>query len=249
MRNILLTISYTGTHFHGYQYQPGLRTVEGELKKAIDKVVGKPTKLMSAGRTDAGVHALGQLANFRSDIKIDLGNLPRVINCYLADDLSVTQATQVPLDFHARYFAKKKHYRYIILNNKNRSGIYANRVAHWPFPLDIEKMEEALMKIKGEHDFSAYVGRFAAPSNPVRTLDQIKIKKKGQLIQTDFYGKSFLKNQIRIIMGTTMEIGRGVRDVDSLYRATLTGDRKDLGHTADPSGLYLMNIEHSETYP
>lgn len=244
MRNILLTISYTGTNFHGYQVQPGLRTVEGCLQLALDKVIGKEVKLISAGRTDAGVHALGQVANFKSDTKIDLGNLPRVINYHLPKDVSITQAQEVGEDFHARFSAKRKHYRYYILNTRHRSGVYAGRMAHMNYELDVERMKRALMQIKGRHDFSAFIGRDSSPANPIRTIDDIKIVRQGDIIQTDFYGMSFLKNQIRIIMGSAMEIGRGLKEENTLFKATLSKERKDLGHTADASGLYLMKISY-----
>lgn len=244
MRNILLTISYTGTHFHGYQGQPDLRTVEAEIQKALDKVEGRPTKLISAGRTDKGVHALGQKANYLSHMAIDLGNLPRVINRILPDDVSIVEAREVPMDFHARFSAKNKHYRYLVLNQRHRMGVYADRMAHMPHTLDIERMDQALEMIQGCHDFSAFVGRFASPGNPVRTIDRVTIKRDGPIIQADFYGKSFLKNQIRIIMGTAMEIGRGTMEVDRLYKATLSKKRTDLGPTGQACGLYLMDIEY-----
>lgn len=244
MKNILITIAYTGTKFHGYQDQPGLRTVEGTIKEALEKVFHEKIKLYSAGRTDAGVHALGQLANFKCHCKIDLGNLPKVINYHLPEDVSVILAQEVDMDFHSRYRAKRKHYRYKIYNERNRNGLYANRMAHCGYPLDVERMKRALMKIQGEHNFAAFEGRDASPANPVRTIDKIEIRQEGSHIIADFYGMSFLKNQIRIIMGTAMEIGRGLKEEDALYKATLTGKREDLGHTADPSGLYLMEIEY-----
>lgn len=244
MRNILLTISYTGTHFHGYQAQPDVRTVEGELQQAIDKIEDRQTKLISAGRTDKGVHALGQRANYLSQMDIDLGNLPRVINKALPEDVSITEAREVPLDFHARFSAKDKHYRFLILNQRHRVGVYANRMAHMPHKLDVNRMEKALQGIQGQHDFSAFVGRFASPGTRVRSIDKVTIERQGAIIQADFYGKSFLKNQIRIIMGTAMEVGRGAMDIDSLYRATLSKKRKDLGPTAEACGLYLMEIKY-----
>lgn len=247
MRNILLTIAYDGADFHGYQdqYPKDLRTVEGLLKSAIEKTVGHPVALQSAGRTDKGVHAMAQRANFHSDTPIDLGNLPKVINYYLPKDMSVTEAVEVEENFHARYDAKKKHYRYRIYNRRNRNGFLDRSYTHVPFPLDEEKMKAALAMIEGYHDFSAFIGRYASPSNPKRAIDRIELVRRGDLIETDFYAESFLKNQIRIIMGCAIEIGRGLKPVDRLLRATETLRRGDLGPTAPAEGLILISIDYA----
>ncbi|MDQ0508712.1 tRNA pseudouridine38-40 synthase [Peptoniphilus ivorii] len=247
MRNILLTIAYDGTDFHGYQDQRPklLRTVEGLLREALEATVGHEVRLQSAGRTDKGVHAMGQRANFRADTAIDLGNFPKVVNYHLPKDLSIVRAQAVPDDFHARYGAKRKHYRYRIYNRRNRNGFLDRAHTHMPFPLDADAMEAALQKIVGEHDFSAFEGRYASPANPVRAIDEIRLVRRGDFIEVDFYAMSFLKNQIRIIMGCAMEIGRGLKPVDALYNATLTKNRGDLGPTAPAQGLILMDIQYT----
>lgn len=246
MRNILLTIAYDGTDFYGYQDQSPktLRTIESHLKKAIEETVKHPVNLQSAGRTDKGVHAMGQRANFHSETTIDLGNLPRVINQYLPKDVSITHAEEVPAEFHSRYSAKNKHYKYRIYNSKHRNGFLDRAYTHVPYPLDHEKMAEALVMIQGFHDFSAFIGRYASPSNPKRAIDRIELTRKGDFIDVDFYAMSFLKNQIRIIMGCAIEIGRGLKPVDQLLKATQTLDRSDLGPTAPSEGLILMSIDY-----
>ncbi len=246
MRNILITVAYDGTHFHGYQDQgpKNLRTVETLLREALEKTVGHSVALQSAGRTDKGVHALGQKANFLSDTPIDLGNFPRVVNYHLPKDLSITGAEEVPRDFHARYGAKKKHYKYRIYNAKHRNGMLDRYAVHAPFPLNVARMEAALKKIEGFHDYSAFIGRYASPANPKRAIDRIRVTQAGEMIEVDFYGKSFLKNQIRIIMGCAMEIGRGLMPVDQLWKATKTLDRKDLGPTAPAHGLILVSVDY-----
>ncbi|MCU6786578.1 tRNA pseudouridine(38-40) synthase TruA [Aedoeadaptatus acetigenes] len=246
MRNILITVAYDGTNFHGYQDQgpKKLRTVETLLKAALEKTVGHDVALQSAGRTDKGVHALGQKANFLSDTPIDLGNFPRVVNYHLPRDLSIVEAVEVPADFHARYGAKKKHYKYRIYNTKHRNGMLDRFAVHAPFPLDVERMARALKQIEGFHDFSAFIGRYASPANPKRAIDEITVTRSGEIIEVDFFGKSFLKNQIRIIMGCAMEIGRGLMPEDQLLKATKTLDRKDLGPTAAANGLILMSIDY-----
>lgn len=242
-KNILLRVAYDGTYFHGSQFQPELRTVEGVLKEAIEEVVQEEITLYAAGRTDQGVHALGQGMNFRCHLKIDIGNLPRVLNAHLPDDLSIIGSQFVPMDFHSRYFAREKHYRYIIYNHRYRNALYHNRALHVPFKLDVNRMERSIMPLIGDHDFAAFVGRHSDPEQTVRTLNNIEFRQRGNLIIIDFYGQSFLKNMIRIIVGTAIEIGRGLRDEEDLYRATITRDRRTLGAMCKACGLYLMNID------
>lgn len=244
MKNVLLTLSYDGSKFHGYQAQEGLRTVEGTLSEALEKVFHGPVEIISAGRTDAGVHAHGQRANIKVDLKIDIGNLPRVCNQHLAEDVTVVAAEIVDEDFHARFTAKEKHYRYVIYNGRYEHALYYHRAAHVPYPLDEDKMLRGLKRIVGTHDFYAFVGRHGQKDRTVRTINDIQLNRQGDLIIVDFYAMSFLKNMIRIIMGTAIQIGRGLMPEDALYRASLTKDRKDLGPTAPPEGLYLMEINY-----
>ena len=149
--NILIKVTYDGTNYHGYQIQNKLKTIEGELSKAINDTLKKETKIYSAGRTDRGVHALGQYVNFYTDTTIDLGNLPRVINFHLPDDISVISAKEVPFDFHARFSAKEKIYRYVVYNNKYRNAIYHNRAYQYPFSLDLSLMNESFMYLSKKH--------------------------------------------------------------------------------------------------
>lgn len=244
MKNILLTLTYDGTKFHGYQVQPGLRTVEGTLSKALESVFLEPVEITSAGRTDAGVHAFGQRANIKVNSKIDIGNLPRVLNQHLPVDVTVIDAEIVDDHLHARFSAKQKHYRYIIYNGRYEHALYYSRTCQVLQPLDEERMLRGLEKILGTHDFYAFVGRHGQKEQTIRTIDRIELKREGELIFVDFYAMSFLKNMIRIIMGTAIQIGRGRMAEDALYRATLTRNRKDLGPTAPPEGLYLMDIDY-----
>ncbi len=244
MKNVLLTLAYDGTKFHGYQIQPGLRTVEGTLEEALEKVFLEPVEITSAGRTDAGVHAFGQRANIKVDLKIKIEKLPRVINQHLPEDLTCVGAEIVEDHLHARFSAKQKHYCYIIYNGKYEHALFQNRTAQVLRPLDEERMMRGLRQILGTHDFHAFIGRHGQKEQPIRTLDKIELRREGDLIYVDFYAMSFLKNMIRIIMGTAIQIGMGRMAEDALYRATLTGNRKDLGPTAPAAGLYLMDIEY-----
>ncbi|MDO5714099.1 MAG: tRNA pseudouridine(38-40) synthase TruA [Tissierellia bacterium] len=244
IHNIKLKVGYTGTNYHGYQIQPNLVTIEGTLKDAVEKTVKRETRITSAGRTDRGVHAMGQVVNFYSDTTIDLGNLPRVINYHLPNDISVLEAKKVPMEFHSRFDAKAKWYRYIIYNGRYRNPIYHNRAAFIRFPLDVEAMRRSLTPLPGNRDFKPFMGKYAVVKDTIRTLHNIKIKKQGELIIVDFYGRSFLKNMIRIIMGTAIQIGRHLQEEEDLIHAIEYQDKSYIGPTADACGLYLMKVEY-----
>ncbi|MDO5040802.1 MAG: tRNA pseudouridine(38-40) synthase TruA [Peptoniphilus sp.] len=239
--NIKLTVAYDGENYNGFQIQPDVKTVEGVLNRAIEKTVKHEVKLMSAGRTDRGVHSMGQVVNFFSDTTIDIGNLPKVINYHLPEDISVVGAEYVPDDFHARFSAKGKFYRYLIYRGKYRHPMY-RKAMHYPYKLNLDDMRKALSCLEGEHDFKSFMGRRAVVKDTIRRIYSIEIKEKEDMIYIDFYGKSFLKNMIRIIVGTAIEIGAGRRDIDFMRRALNSTNRKAAGFTAPSNGLYLMKI-------
>lgn len=242
MRNIMLRIAYDGSRYHGYQEQPEYITVEEELRKAVEKTVKHSVKLFMAGRTDKGVHALGQTVNFYSDTTINIGNLPKVINFHLPDDISVMGAKYVDDEFHSRYSAKKKFYRYMIYRGKYRNPLYHNRAYHYPYPLDINKMTRSAQCLIGEHDFKSFMGRHAVVKDTIRNIHKIEFIENGDFLYIDFYGKSFLKNMVRVLVGTLMEIGTGHRDEDFMKRALMAKKRSSAGPTAPACGLYLMKI-------
>lgn len=243
-RNLKLTVAYDGTNYHGYQDQPGLKTVEGRLKEALEATFLQEIDLKSAGRTDKGVHSQGQVVNFKVDTDIDLGNLPRVVNFNLPPDISVLGVQVVDQDFHARFSAKAKLYRYVIYNGRYRNPLYENRACFVHFPLDEKKMEEALKDLPGLRDFGVFMGRHAVVKDTYRNLYRVDVKRKKDLIVVHFYGKSFLKNMIRRIMGTSIEIGRGLKDTNTLKRALESQDKTYLGPTAPAEGLYLMRVDY-----
>lgn len=240
--NILIKITYDGTKYHGYQIQKNEKTIEGELTRAVSETLKKPTKIYSAGRTDKGVHSLGQFANFYAETTIDLGNLPRVINYHLPEDISVVSAKKVSNDFHARFSAKKKIYRYIIYNSRYRNALFYNRTYQYPFELNLETIEKSFNYLIGERDFVSFMGRDAIVKDTVRTIYSISISSKNDFLYFDFVGKSFLKNMIRIIMGTAIEIGRGKYPPIYMKEVLENKKRKNAGPTVPACGLYLMNV-------
>ncbi|MDO5726039.1 MAG: tRNA pseudouridine(38-40) synthase TruA [Tissierellia bacterium] len=243
MKNIKLTIQYIGTNFFGFQSQPKLRTVQSELEKALTKTFKEDIKVVAAGRTDVGVHAFGQVVNFYAPkTTIDIGNMPKVINYHLPDDLSISNAEYMPKDFSARYNALGKHYRYIIYNSRYRNALYVNRAAMCPHKLDIELMKEGAKYFIGRKDFKSFMGKKSVVKDSIRILNHIDIDRTKDIIYLNYYGKSFLRNMLRIITGTLVEIGRGriaPEDVPEILNAKR---RTAAGPTLDASGLYLMKV-------
>ena len=242
--NILIKITYDGTNFHGFQSQPDERTVEGELNKGLAKTLKEEVKVFYAGRTDRGVHALGQYANFYSDTTIDIGNLPKVINFNLPEDVSVVGAKFVTDDFHARYDAKLKKYRYVVHRSRYRNALLLNRAYEYPYEVDPERMRKALSYLIGEHDFSSFMGKGAVVKDSIRTIDRIDVIEDGDFLYLDFVAKAFLKNMIRIVTGTALEIGRGQREIEYMEEALEKKKRKASGPTAPACGLYLVDVKY-----
>lgn len=241
--NIALQISYHGGRYHGYQIQPNLVTVEGTLKHAIDRTFLEDIKIFSGGRTDRGVHAQGQVVNFHiEDTTIDIGNLPKVINYHLPPDISVIGAKYVDEDFHARFSAQGKWYRYMIDHHKYPNALFSDRSFHFPYPLNLQAMEEAFSYVIGEHDFKSFMGRHAVVKDTIRRIDSIELKEQDNFIFIDFKAKSFLKNMVRILVGTAVEVGRGYKEPYYMKEVLEYGHRKVAGPTAPAEGLYLMEI-------
>lgn len=242
MKNIVLKVQYDGTNFSGFQIQPNLRTIQGELEKALTKTCKEEIKIVAAGRTDVGVHALGQVINFKSNTEIDIGNFPKVVNYNLPEDISVVGAKYASENFSARFDAKAKIYRYFIYNSRYRSAVYGKYSFNYPHKLSLERMKEASEILIGTHDFTSFMGRDSDVKDAIRTLYDIKIKQNGKFFVLDFYGKSFLRNMIRIMVGSLVEIGRGKKDIDFLKNALEEKKRESAGYTAPSCGLFLMKV-------
>ncbi|AIS53158.1 tRNA pseudouridine synthase A [Thermoanaerobacter kivui] len=242
MRNIMIVIEYDGTNYHGWQYQKNALTVQQVLQKAIKKVTGEEVALIGASRTDAGVHALYQVANFRSSTKIPTEKLPYALNSVLPDDIVVVEAKDVEDSFHARYSAKRKRYRYLILNRKFPMPTIRNYSWHISYPLNIGEMEKAIKYLIGTHDFSAFKTSGGSKTNPVRTIHDLVLKKEGDFINIEIEADGFLYNMVRIITGTLAYVGLGKIKAEEVIQILESRDRKKAGITAPPQGLYLMKI-------
>lgn len=246
LRNIKLTIEYDGTAYHGWQAQANARTVQSELKKVIEEVVGHETDLTGAGRTDAGVHALGQVANFKTDCIIPVDRIPFALNSLLPHDIVVKKAEEADMDFHSTFSAAGKTYKYLILNSRFPSAFSSSYMLFHPMKLDVGKMQVAAGYYVGTHDFSAFKATGGSAKTTVRTIWKTRVEKNGDVIEFRVSGDGFLYNMVRIMAGTLLYVGIGKLQPDDIPEIINSRDRKRAGKTAPPHGLYLVEVEYQE---
>lgn len=241
-RTLKLTIQYDGTHYAGWQIQPHKKTIQGLIQDVLRRVTQEKVDVIGASRTDAGVHALGQVAHFKTRSKISCDKFLIALNGLLPEDISVTDVREVRPSFHAQKGAKKKTYRYLIWNRCYRSALLKDRAWHVWAPLDLKAMRRAARLLIGRHDFAAFRGRLSDTKTSVRTVYEIRIE--GSPLQITVTGNGFLKYMVRNIVGTLVEVGKGrfrPQDVRTILRSK---DRKKAGATAPACGLYLVSIEY-----
>jgi tRNA pseudouridine38-40 synthase len=243
-RRIKITLAYDGGGFHGWQVQPGLPTIQGTLEEILGGIEGRPVPVAGSGRTDAGVHALAQVAAFSIENPIPLPNLRRAVNRLLPPAIRVDRAEEVPPGFHPRYDATAKTYRYNILRRDTCSPFEWPFVHHYPYPLDEEKMQQLASTFAGEHDFGAYAAaddrdaeRDAKGISKVRTMFGSALERDGDRLIYRVRGSGFLKHMVRNLVGTLIEAGRGnIADVTALPERC--------GATAPAKGLFLASVEY-----
>lgn len=244
MRNIKLTIEYDGKDFNGWQKQPNKLNIQGEIEKAIYNVTGEKVELYASGRTDAGVHALGQVANFKTNSNIPINKFAIAINSQLKKSIVIKNAEEVEENFHSRYKCKQKTYRYIINNSVQGTAIYRNLEYHMPQKLDIEKMKQAIKYFEGEHDFKAFKSSGTSSKSSVRTIYKADIKEYDEKILIELTGNGFLYNMVRIISGTLVDIGLNKIKVEDIPEIISEGKRENAGKTLPPHGLYLVSVKY-----
>ena len=244
MRNIKLVIEYDGKDFNGWQKQPTKLNIQGEIEKAIERITGEQVDLMASGRTDAGVHAFGQVANFKTNSNIPIEKFAIALNSNLKKSIRIKSAEEVNERFHSRLNCKRKTYRYVIDNSKYGSAIYRNLETHIPTPLNVEKMKEAVKYFEGEHDFKAFKASGTSSKSSVRTIYEAKVKKEGEKIYISLTGNGFLYNMVRIIAGTLVEVGLGKIKPEEIPNIIDSKNRENAGKTLPPQGLYLVNVEY-----
>jgi tRNA pseudouridine38-40 synthase len=241
-RNLRILIEYDGTDFHGWQRQPELRTVQACLEDALKTMTGEDVAIQGAGRTDAGVHAAGQVASFELAASIPDGGLLRGLNSFLPPDIAILDVSEAPPDFNARFSARGKVYRYRIWNHLVRSPLHARAAWHCRSVLDLAAMRQAAAQLCGEHDFRAFRASDCERRTTVRVIRRLDIERQGALLTIDVEATAFLKNMVRILVGTLIDLGRGKIDAGAIDRMLRTGDRTAGGITAPPQGLTLLRV-------
>lgn len=241
------TLAYDGTAYAGSQIQPQERTVQGEIEAALAQLhQGASVGITLSGRTDAGVHAKAQVFHFESSLAIPEQNWVKALNRLLPADIRILNVTVVAADFHARYDALRKEYRYFINTEEVEDPFRRHYCYHYPFPLSVDLMKAAAQLLIGTHDFSAFSSAKTEVENKVRTIYELDCISQGSEFVISIVGNGFLYHMVRIIVGTLLEIGQGKRDIALLKRALATGDRELAGRTAPPQGLFLWKVEYPE---
>ena len=245
MRNIKLTIEYDGKDFNGWQKQPTKLNIQGTIGQAIKQITGEDIELNASGRTDAGVHALGQVANFKTNSKIPIEKFAIAINSKLKRSIVIKKAEEVDERFHSRLSCKRKTYRYIINNSPEGTAIYRNLETHIPQKLDAEKMKKAIKYFEGEHDFRAFKASGTSSKSSVRTIYEANVYQENEKIMIELTGNGFLYNMVRIIAGTLVEVGLGKIEPEKITEIIQDGKRENAGKTLPPNGLYLVKVMYS----
>lgn len=247
MRNVLVVLEYDGTSYHGFQVQDGSRTVQGVIESAIQAVTGETVRVAGAGRTDAGVHALGQVASFRTGSTIEAPRLPFALNAHLPEDVVVKQARDVAPGFHARFSALGRAYRYTIWNDELPSPIRRRYTAHWRGELDDRAMDQAVRAIVGAHDFASFSGaqdrsHRGRPRATLRTVCHAGCQRRGREVELEIAANAFLPHMVRNVVGTLLLVGGGRLGVAEFADVLEARDRSLAGPTAPSSGLCLMAV-------
>lgn len=242
MRNLRLDICYDGTRYRGWQRLPGKDdTIQGKLETALSRILGEPIEISGSGRTDAGVHARGQVANFHCESTMAAPEILENLRRYLPEDIGIYSCRDVSERFHARLNAKEKTYCYRIWNSEMPCVFDRRFVAVMPERLDVDAMEQAARHLTGQHDFAAFCGNAKIKKSTVRYIRDLTVTRQGNEVRITVTGNGFLHNMVRILVGTLVEVGRGEREPDSIPQL-FGGKRAEAGFLAPPQGLCLMEV-------
>ena len=255
MRYFKLTIAYDGTDFHGWQFQVNKPTVQGEIVSVLRRITQENIQLLGAGRTDAGVHALGQVGSFRTQSALSACEFQRALNALLPPTIRIVAAEEKGPDFNARWSAKGKVYRYRIYRGKVVPPMLWRYVLHYPFPLDEDAMTKAAARFAGVHDFSSFAASSGSEEddkerNMEREIFSTELRRSedGQELWFTVRGRSFLRYMVRKIVGTLLEVGRGKFAPDDIDKLFELKDRSKSGPTVPPQGLVMVSVDHDETF-
>lgn len=242
MKRFKMIVAYDGTNYNGFARQPNGITIQETLEEAISKIVQHEVRTLGAGRTDQGVHAKGQCVTFDSETRVPEEKLARAINSQLPLDISVKSVEEVSMDFQPRFGAKRKTYRYQILNSQVRDPFLYKYSLQYPYKMDIERMQEAANQMVGEHDFACFCSAGSSVKDTVREIYSIEIKKHEDLITVDICGNGFLYNMVRIIIGTLLRVNEGKLSTGDIIKIINGKDRQKAGPTVPPQGLTMLDI-------
>ncbi len=245
-RNIKLTLEYDGTNYHGWQSQSpsNVPTIQDTLEQALKTLCHEDLRTLSSGRTDAGVHALGHVVSFKTSSTIPSVAWAPALNHLLPRDIRVLASEEVSADFHARYSALAKTYKYRILSRRAETALYRNYAWHVQVPLNVLRMRKAIGFFVGKHDFSAFRGAGCSAKSPVRTMKSAVIRRTGEFIELIFEADAFLRYMVRNISGTLVEVGLGRFSPDDVQHMLHARDRRMAGKTAPAQGLYLVKVAY-----
>ena len=248
-RCLVLWIEYAGANFHGWQTQPGQRTVQSEIEDALTKMCGEPVRVIGSGRTDAGVHAWGQVAHFHTRSQIEPYKVRIGLNTMMGRDVSIFDCREAFGGFHAQFDAVRKTYRYRILNRRSPSAIRSPYVWHVRKRLDTGAMRQAADILEGEHDFASFCREKGRPEDTVRRLERLSVECAGDEVVIEATAEGFLRHMVRNLAGVLVEVGRGEREAASVREVLAGRNRALAGVNAPPQGLALVGVDYGEKLP
>ncbi len=249
MRRIAMSVEYNGVEFHGFQAQrSGVATVQQALEQALSRVADEPISLVCAGRTDAGVHGTNQVVHFDTLALRPTRAWTRGVRAHLPDGVSVRWALQVPGDFHARFSARSRTYRYVICNRETRPALMVDQLTWHRYPLDVALMQRAANYLLGEHDFSAFRASQCQARSPVRCIEAIDLVRRGELIVMEVRANAFLHHMVRNIVGALLPVGEGLQSPEWVAEVLASRSRCAGGVTAPPQGLYLVSVDYPSRF-
>lgn len=250
MQSYRISLCYDGTGFAGWQFQPGQRTIQGALQAALQNVLGQPVTTIASGRTDSGVHALGQVASFSCETRLDPETIQRALNAVLPEDIGVLEVALAKPGFHAIRHAIGKRYRYVLFDGQVREVFQRNYMWQHRIPLDVAAMDRAAQLLRGRHDFASFETAGSPRPNSIRTITDIHVRRVGQgrgAIEMEVAADGFLYNMVRAIVGSLVEVGRGAQPPEWLAEVLQAKDRSLAGQTAPPQGLFLVSVQYADS--
>lgn len=245
MKNYLLTLTFDGFAYHGWQVQENAVTVQSTLQDAVERILGVRENIIGCSRTDAGVHADMFCCNMRADSALSPEKLKTALNAVLPRDIAVLECGEVPYDFHARYDCTGKLYRYLILNRTVRDPFCENRAYHYPYHIHAEMLNEQAQQFLGLHDFSAFCASKSSVEDKVREIHRAEVRRNGDFVEIFVGGNGFLYNMVRIMVGTLLEINSGKLPKDAIPSILESRNRANAGVTAPAQGLYLHKVYYN----